>query len=93
MSDVNVIMYHPSNTLMTFAADIGEDRQIELQKMVDKFIKSDETCEIFFIFVSEAGWVFKTAFITLAIARVLQSGTRLFSRKQLCPQDSLLDSF
>ncbi|XP_063715961.1 uncharacterized protein LOC134843680 isoform X2 [Symsagittifera roscoffensis] len=40
-------MYHPSNTLMTFAADIGEDRQIELQKMVDKFIKSDETSMTF----------------------------------------------
>ena len=80
---------------MTFAADIGEDRQIELQKMVDKFIKSDETCEICFILldVSEAGWGFETVFITLAIARVLQSGTRLFSLKQLCPQDSLLDSF
>ena len=30
---------------------------------------------------------------TLAIARVLQSGTRLFSRKQLCPQDSSLVYF
>ena len=37
--------------------------------------------DFFFVFF----WL-KSAF---AIDRILQSGTRFFSRKQLCPQDSL----
>merc|ERR1712226_943559 len=43
LNSLDMYNHHPPNPLMTFAADISEDRQIELQKLVEGFLKSDET--------------------------------------------------